>query len=796
MRKTTLHDPAEPSPSPPSSGTVPGPRTHAAHAARGRRARVRNRLLAGVLLTGVAVLAAGAPAIHAAYQKLNAGQELVDDAELGVRALALAHTLADERDALVVASAAADPARAAADALTDEDRARAETQIDGLRQDVPEALRGDLTSLPGIRERAATGEAGPGRTHDAYSGLIDQLGDLVLAASRPGPGQDTDPTAESLPELARAVDASAATRGLLLAALGGEGEQRELATLAHREAARESAALADFTAVATPEAADAYRRTVSGADAEAAQGYVDRLTARPFLTDEDRGLGQDEVGDALAARTDLQRQVLNTLAGDHLDALKDASSDHLIALWLRLLLVLAALALALGISVRTARSLTRPLAAVRIGSRRVAADPTGQQPVKYTGRNDEFAEVVSSVNALHARARELHERVTETERDTGGLRAERDRLLTEQQELSRRLTALHGAVHGMFAHHAQRLLGLVGEQLAVIERLEEHETDPDHLAVLFTLDHLAARMRRHGENLLLLAGSGPAGRPGEPLPLIDVLRAAVSEIERYELVEIEPPPGLRVVGHVARDLSHLLAELLDNATAFSPEGARVRLSGRWLEGGLTLQVEDEGIGLSPDRLAELNARLADPVTPPPGAEGGQEGDGSLHAAAGIGMGLYTVARLAARHRLRAWLGQRPGGGTVAEVVVPASLLTEMTDLGGMGMTTPPAGVPVQATAATAPPPEPRPLAPLAEHARADDVTPRAHARTESGLPLRTTGQTPIVGTRARAEGPTPARGVDAEELRRRLGGFQRGAREGHRDAAREAGSAAGEETTP
>jgi signal transduction histidine kinase len=800
VRKTRLHDPAEPSPSQPSSGSsgssgspapsVPGPRMQAAHAARGRRARVRNRLLAGVLLTGVAVLAAGAPAIHAAYQKLNAGQEVVDDAELGVRALALAHTLADERDALVIASATADPAQAAADALTEEESERAETQVHQLRPDVPESLRRGLDSLPGIRERATSGEAGPGPTHDAYTGLIGQLGDLVLAASRPGPGQDSDATAAALPELARAVDASAATRGLLLAALDGEGEQRELAALAQQETARETAALADFTATAAPEAAEAYDSTVSGADAETAQGYIDQLTARPYLTDADRELDRDEVGDALAARTDLQREVLNTLAGDRLDALKDAGSDHLIALWLRILVVLAALALALGVSVRTARSLTRPLAAVRLGSRRVAADPTGQQPVRYTGRNDEFAEVVSSVNALHSRARELYERVTETERDTGGLRAERDRLLTEQQDLSRRLTALHGAVHGMFAHHAQRLLSLVGEQLSVIESLEEHETDPDHLAVLFTLDHLAARMRRHGENLLLLAGSGPAGRPGEPLPLIDVLRAAVSEIEQYELVEIEPPPALSVAGPAARDVSHLLAELLDNATGFSPEGARVRLSGHWLEGGLTLQVEDEGVGLSPDRLAELNARLADPLTPPPGAEGGQEHG----AAVGIGMGLYTVARLATRHQLRAWLRQRPGGGTVAEVVVPASLLAELTGIGGMGMSTPPTGVPAQATATAAMPVVTSPPAPPAEHARADDATPRAHARTESGLPLRTTGQTPIVGTRARAEGPTPARGVDAEELRRRLGGFQRGAREGHRDAARETGPAAGEGT--
>ncbi|MEK8172583.1 ATP-binding protein [Streptomyces sp. M19] len=167
-------------------------------------------------------------------------------------------------------------------------------------------------------------------------------------------------------------------------------------------------------------------------------------------------------------------------------------------------------------------------------------------------------------------------------------------------------------------------LGLVERQLAVIEKLEEREHDPDRLETLFQLDHLATGMRRYSENLLVIAGSEhKANHPG-PVPLLDVVRASISEVERYDRVQIQAlPPHALVAGYAADSVSHLLAELLDNATAFSPPDAHVHVSGWLLESGeVMLSVQDEGIGMTADRLAEVNNRLADPTPTTPAAPPG------------------------------------------------------------------------------------------------------------------------------------------------------------------------------
>ncbi|MDB1087574.1 sensor histidine kinase [Streptomyces sp. ACA25] len=779
MRKKTLHDPADPPPSAPAGDPSASP--------RGPRARVRNRLLAGVALTAVAVLAAGAPVVLGAAQDLSRSQQAAEAAELSRQAVSLAHTLADERDALVLAQMTDTP-EARAEALTDSARARADRRAEQLRPDAPRSVAERLDTLAETRELAVSGTGTPAEVHTAYTAVIEELDGLTRAASLARPDRASGPEAAALPDLVRAVDASAATRTLLVAGLLGEGPQQELAGLAQRTHAREAAALQDFTGTAGSQGRESYQRTVTGPEVQAAEEQLSELTAQPYLTDEARELDPAAVSALLSARTELQRGVLSSLTTAQVHSAEQLRDSEVTALQLRIALVAAALLLALAVSVHTARSLTRPLAAVRLGSRRVAADPAGQEPLRYTGRNDEFAEVVAAVNALHARAVSLQQEATEASEDRGGLReehgrlaAERDRLRSEQQELSERLALLHGAVHGTFAHHAQRILTLVSDQLAVIERLEEQETDPDRLSTLFALDHLAARVRRHSENLLLLAGAERAAEHPEPVPLVDVLRAAVSEIERYDLAELEPlPPPVRIAGHAARDITHLLSELLDNAAAFSPADTRVRITGHLGEDRLTLSVTDDGIGMTNGRLTELNERLSDPgALPPPGADGDP----------GVGMGLYTVARLASRHGLRTVLRARPEGGIAAEVQLPRALVQadpEPVDL-----------APLPGSSA-ADPAGPAPAASPeggAEHSRAADSAAAAEAappaRTDGGLPVRSRAAAPSSPELPAARSASAA--VDPEDLRQRLGGFQRGSRAGHRDAGRPPGPEAGEE---
>ena len=194
----------------------------------------------------------------------------------------------------------------------------------------------------------------------------------------------------------------------------------------------------------------------------------------------------------------------------------------------------------------------------------------------------------------------------------------------------------------------------------MIDSLEQNEEDPGRLSNLFAMDHLVTRMRRNSENLLLLAGHEGARKWSEPVPLTDVARAAISEIEQYNRVALRIQPGVMVAGHAVSDVVHLLAELIENATVFSASDTQVLVSVQELaSGGVLIQVSDSGVGVSDTRLAEMNRRLDDP---PPIDE-----SVSRH------MGLYAVARLAERHGVRVRLRAGNPQGLTALVWLPDSV---------------------------------------------------------------------------------------------------------------------------
>ncbi|MFF3749545.1 nitrate- and nitrite sensing domain-containing protein [Streptomyces sp. NPDC002018] len=754
-----------------SGAAGPASGTDASGAVReGRRVRVRSRLVAGVAVLGITVVAAGTPAVLTASAELNDAQRLVTLAGLNQQAAVLAHSLADERDEVVVFIAAgreeqpggADSGDAAGSdsgtgtgtgtgsgsgsggkgkhTISDTRSTRVDRQIDEIRTTASAApgLLHDLSTVPSIRRTALTGKGSALEAYRAYSDVIAKLQALADELAEKTPAEAADGT-RAPGALGRAVEQASATRGLLLAALAvpaptdtapqydpitglpiessadADSEKNdqlrdELSAAAQQSRVRELAALADFDQTADSEARESLTATVTGPDVKTAEGYLTRLTDRPELSDADREANQKKVESALSARIDQMRGVESGLGTSQLERLETLRDDAVTGLELRIALLGGCLLIAVGVSTAVARTLTRPLAVVRIGAARLAAAPETEEPVRFTGRNDEFAQVVRSLNGLHGKLLDLSARAETLDGDRAGLIAAREKVVAQRAELQERtaeigaeLQRLRHTVHHTFVNLSLRTLGLVERQLAVIETLEEREQEPDQLDTLYKLDHMATVMRRHSENLLVLAGHDHGHGSNGPVPLVDVLRAAVSEIERYERVTIHSlPPHAQVAGFAADDLSHLVAELLENATSFSPPDAEVQLSGWLLEGGeVMLSVQDQGIGMSADRLAELNARLAEPQDAKGPAKDTDSQDAGGRAARkryggeieGEGLGLRVAALLAARHGVRIELREHQQGGVAAVIVLPQALLPS----------SPPAGAPHQARTAGAAP---------------------------------------------------------------------------------------------
>ncbi|WP_228976933.1 nitrate- and nitrite sensing domain-containing protein [Streptomyces sp. DH12] len=244
--------------------------------------------------------------------------------------------------------------------------------------------------------------------------------------------------------------------------------------------------------------------------------------------------------------------------------------------------------------------------------------------------------------------------------EIGKVAAAFDDVHREAVRLAAEQALLRGNVNAMFTNLSRRSQGLIQRQLSLISELESREADPDQLSSLFKLDHLATRMRRNGENLLVLAGEEPGRRWTRPVPLVDVLRAAASEVEQYERIELASVPGTEVAGRVVNDLVHLLAELLENATSFSSPQTKVRVTGHALpDGRVLVEIHDTGIGLSPEDLAAINERLASPPT--------------VDVSVSRRMGLFVVGRLSLRHGIRIQLRPSDSGGTTALVMLPVDV---------------------------------------------------------------------------------------------------------------------------
>jgi signal transduction histidine kinase len=324
------------------------------------------------------------------------------------------------------------------------------------------------------------------------------------------------------------------------------------------------------------------------------------------------------------------------------------------------------LILVVTLSIFMARAVARPLRRLTVSADRIAR-----------AAEAELERVADDESEAQVRPIRLDPVDVEAQDEIGDLARAFDRVQTTAARLVERQVLGRRNVAQMFGHVGRRTQNLVGRQLSLIDSLERRETDSDRLRELYRLDHMSSRLRRNASALVVLSGGAGANEHMAPLPLSDVVRLALGEIEDYTRVEVDVPEEIVVVPAVLADLTLLLAELLENSTTFSPPHTNVTVSADELRGGARLAIIDHGLGLAPERLAEENARLTRRER--------------LDLAPTEVLGLFVVGRLARRHGIEVTLTDTPDGGLTAWIdLSPQHLISRVESLAPAGAPAPPA----------------------------------------------------------------------------------------------------------
>ncbi|MEU3415508.1 nitrate- and nitrite sensing domain-containing protein [Streptomyces sp. NPDC006658] len=670
----TLSAPAKTAPSGAPTPTVkpaPGGSVGSGSRMHLRNWRISTRLVSLLALPVVAATTLGALRIN---ENLNDIQQLDNMkllTEMTKQATELAAALQEERDQSAgplahgglkandyqIKAYQQKTDRARDDFLDDSEKIDAASK-DGKLQGVRDALVGlanQLDDLAKIRQKSYASERNASQTVESYHRLITQLiglsQDMAEASSNPEMISRT----RALAAFSTAKEYASVQRAMIAAALPAtpatKGDLSENDRLYGQSAYEsENSELAIFRKIYADHDAEELLKPIDEGNPtiEAADTYAKRSFESPDGLQQLPARSYKDWVDDSSTKIEQMKKIEHTLLEEmeqKARELKSATEREAIFSGVLILLVLG---VSLVGAFVVARSMIRSLRRLQETATKVAQDRLPEL-VKQLSESDP-QDVDTSVESVGVHSRD----------EIGQVAAAFDDVHREAVRLAAEQALLRGNVNAMFTNLSRRSQGLIQRQLSLISELESREADPDQLSSLFKLDHLATRMRRNGENLLVLAGEEPGRRWTRPVPLVDVLRAAASEVEQYERIELAAVPTTQVAGRVVNDLVHLLAELLENATSFSSPQTKVKVTGHALpDGRVLIEIHDTGIGLSPEDLAAINERLASPPT--------------VDVSVSRRMGLFVVGRLSQRHGIRIQLRPSDSGGTTALVMLPVDV---------------------------------------------------------------------------------------------------------------------------
>ena len=651
-----------------------------------RNWRVRSRLTVLVLVPLIATVALAANRIATQVGQVRIYDHAQQLARTAVPLGALMDDLQDERDTtvqLMVASRSqgSNPDSLANSTLTQQQQAA----IAAVKQDVlaltPLTAKIDSSypattqravqnavaltdSLGNVRHEAQNPNASADKIFSEYNGVIDSYVALHSVIAVDASDQTLITDTQVLTKLAALTETISQERGFIVMTLAHtpwdyNNQQTNYATLQGLVSTARTET-SDFQDLASPDMRQYFDDQVTGSDTSNAQDIIDRVMQK-LSGVQDAAAPPDYAlaFNTLDALVDQHKKVREAAVGVLVHRSQALSADARNTMYINIGVIIGIILLATIGTLIIARSLVRPLRVLQNTALEIAGSRLPEMVRRL--RDADGSEAIEPVTPI---ALSTTDEVGQVARAFDEVHREAVRLATEQ-------AMLRNNVNSMFVNLSRRSQSLVQRQLRLIDELESSEQDPDQLSSLFKLDHLATRMRRNGENLLVLAGEEPGRRWSQPVPLLDVLRAAASEVEQYERVVLRDLPVVEAAGRTVNDLVHLVAELLENASSFSAPETKVTVTGNLLNtGGVMLEIEDSGIGMTPEELDDANERLANPPV--------------VDVAISRRMGLFVVGRLATRHGIQVRLRRSATGGITALVLVPATLLAGNLDAGRPG----------------------------------------------------------------------------------------------------------------